>query len=320
MSALASRAKRSIIARSSARSGAGPRAPLTASPSRLMFFARPSDQRTSRKRRSAGASANARRGNTSTPPASSARARPSVVCGATRGRQSARSTVWSAVMNRLSSLRKQRPSDFGADDTGFLLAQERRGGLPGVACAGTTSSTRQRRCAHQVRVDRVRALPALADGPYHERLAAAHVARREDLVDRRTIAVGVGLDVGARVAVDAELLEQTGVPGAQEAHGQQHEIGLDLELAPRHLAHARRARAVLLPAHARPDQLLDFAVAALEALGGNRPVALAAFLVRRRGAQLDRPVRPHQRLVLLFGRLRQELELRDRCGALAIRG
>ena len=51
---------------------------------------------------------------------------------------------------------------------------------------------------------------------------------------------------------------------------------------------------------------------AFEALGRDRPVARAAFLVRRRRAQLDRPVRPRQRLVLLLGRLRQQLELRDR--------
>ena len=37
----------------------------------------------------------------------------------------------------------------------------------------------------------------------------------------------------------------------------------------------------------------------------------AAFLVRRRRAQLDRPVRPDQRLVLVLRRLRQQLELRD---------
>ena len=41
--------------------------------------------------------------------------------------------------------------------------------------------------SHQKRVHRTRALPALADRPDDERLAAAHVARREDLRDRRRV-------------------------------------------------------------------------------------------------------------------------------------
>ena len=45
-----------------------------------------------------------------------------------------------------------------------------------------------------------------------------------------------------------------------------------------------------------------------------------AFLMRVRGAQLERPVRPDQRLVLLLRRLRQDLELGDRGRALADRG
>ena len=76
---------------------------------------------------------------------------------------------------------------------------------------------------------------------------------------------------------------------------------------------------VLLPFDTRRDELFDLAVAALEALGRHGPVALAAFLVRRRRAQLDRPVGPHQRLVLGLGRLRQQFELRDRRGAVTIR-
>ena len=67
----------------------------------------------------------------------------------------------------------------------------------------------------------------------------------------------------------------------------------------------------------RASRLCPFA--AFETLGRDRPVARAAFLVRRRGPQLDRPIRPDERLVLLLGRLRQELELGDRLRALAIR-
>ena len=43
---------------------------------------------------------------------------------------------------------------------------------------------------------------------------------------------------------------------------------------------------------------VDLAVRADGALGQHRPVALAAFFMRRRGAQLERPVGPGQRLVL----------------------
>ena len=42
--------------------------------------------------------------------------------------------------------------------------------------------------------------------------------------------------------------------------------------------------------------------------------------MRRGGAQLERPIRPDQRLVLLLRRLRHDLELGDRGGALAVRG
>ncbi len=52
----------------------------------------------------------------------------------------------------------------------------------------------------------------------------------------------------------------------------------------------------------------------------SRPPSRARSLPRAtgRGAQLDRPVRPDQRLVLFFGRLRQQLELRDALRAMAV--
>ena len=46
--------------------------------------------------------------------------------------------------------------------------------------------------------------------------------------------------------------------------------------------------------------------------------ALAALLVARRGAQLDRPVGPDERLVLLLGRHRQQLELGHALRAVAV--
>ena len=67
-------------------------------------------------------------------------------------------------------------------------------------------------------------------------------------------------------------------------------------------------------------QLLHLAVLAGEFLRQHGEVALGAFLVARRGAQLQRPVRPGQHLVLVLGRLRHDLEIGDRQRALADRG
>ena len=76
---------------------------------------------------------------------------------------------------------------------------------------------------------------------------------------------------------------------------------------------------ILLPFDARSDQLLDLSVASFESFRGHGPVARHAFLMRRRRAQFDRPIGPHERLVLLFRRLRQKLELRHRFRVLPIR-
>src|SRR3970282_2576995 len=45
-------------------------------------------------------------------------------------------------------------------------------------------------------------------------------------------------------------------------------------------------------------------------------IARSAFGLARRGAELERPVGPGERLVLLVRRLGKDLELRDRDGAL----
>ena len=101
--------------------------------------------------------------------------------------------------------------------------------------------------------------------------------------------------------------------GTHEAHGEQHEVGLQART---------RCPAIglnlLVDAHA--VQPLHAAVLADELLRQHREIALGAFLLARRGAQLQRPVRPGQQLVLLLGRPRHDLELRDRERALADRG
>ena len=64
---------------------------------------------------------------------------------------------------------------------------------------------------------------------------------------------------------------------------------------------------------------LHLAVLAGEFLRQHGEVALGAFLVARRGAQLERPVRPGQQLVLVQRRLRHDLEIRHRHRALTDR-
>src|SRR5690606_17833948 len=105
-----------------------------------------------------------------------------------------------------------------------------------------------------------------------------------------------------------------------EAHSEQDQVGGDLELAARDLRHAHlSARLVAGPLDPRGDDRADAAVAVvLEGLGGDGPVALAALLVGGGGAQLERPVGPGEQLVLVQGRLRQQLELGDGRGTLPV--
>src|SRR5258706_208085 len=62
---------------------------------------------------------------------------------------------------------------------------------------------------HEKLVDRARALPALADRPDHERLAAPRIAGGEHFRHRRDVsarAVGIGLRIAPRVLLHPELL------------------------------------------------------------------------------------------------------------------
>src|SRR5450830_1198016 len=174
----------------------------------------------------------------------------------------------------------------------------------------------QDRLAHQEFVHGAGALAAFADGPDHQRLAAADVAGSKNarLVGViAAVAVRAGAGVAAAVPVDTEGVQHL-LHGRHEAHGQQHQVGLHLEFRVRHFLHL-----AVFPLDAAGHQLLDLAVLAFQALGGDGPVALAAFLVRGRGAQLGRPVRPHHRLVFLLRRHRHQFELRDAGRAVAVR-
>src|SRR5690606_24697408 len=142
--------------------------------------------------------------------------------------------------------------------------------------------------------------------PDDERLAAARVAADEDAGDARLVR-RVGDDVAARIEREAELRDQTALFRAEEAEREEHEIALELEFAARDLLHLRRAAVRLLPLEADAVELLDPTVPAREALRIDAPVADHAFLVRRRGAEDHRPVRPRSDVLgPPFGRPRQE--------------
>src|SRR5690606_28030710 len=167
---------------------------------------------------------------------------------------------------------------------------------------------------HQCLVHRPRALAAFADGPDDQRLAAAHVAAREDLLLRRGIAKRVGFDVAAIGELDARLVEHPSLLRAEETHRQQDQVGGQHELAAGDFLHL-----AVDPFDADAAEAGDLAVLPDHFLGQHRPVAHRAFLVARGGAQLHRPVGPGECLVFLFGRARHDLYLSDALGALAIR-
>jgi hypothetical protein len=100
--------------------------------------------------------------------------------------------------------------------------------------------------AHQELVHRARGLAAFADGPHHQRLAAAHVAGGKDLVHVggvAAVALGAGLGVAAGVLLDAEGVQHGG-HRVGEAHGQQHQVGLVFLLGAGHFDHL-----AVLPLH-----------------------------------------------------------------------
>src|SRR5205814_323862 len=84
------------------------------------------------------------------------------------------------------------------------------GTSPGMTNSRGTVTTlpRQIRLPHQERVDRAGAEAALADGPDHQRLAAAHVAGGKDFWQRGLVVVEIGADVAALVEIDAERFQQ----------------------------------------------------------------------------------------------------------------
>src|SRR3954447_21404809 len=164
----------------------------------------------------------------------------------------------------------------------------------------------------QPAVHGLRALPALADRPYDERLPAPGVAACEDAVARgRPAHVG---DVPARVELQIKTLDDPLRLRVQEAHREHDELGRDLELRALDLLE-RRWRADLVA-----TQQLDLPVLAGELSGHHTEAALATFLVRARCAHDQGPARPRREVVgAVRRRFGQQLELRDRRRLLAVR-
>src|SRR5262249_28766587 len=106
------------------------------------------------------------------------------------------------------------------------------------ACAAGRGLPRQVASAHQEAIDRMRGLSALANGPYHQTLTAAHVAGREHLwprLDAGVTVVGVEpLEASARHHGEAEVFYEVALHRPGETHREQHELGRQLALAPRH--------------------------------------------------------------------------------------
>src|SRR5579883_1046374 len=146
------------------------------------------------------------------------------------------------------------------------------------------TSPRQVRAPHQELVDRAGALAALPDGPDDEGLAAPRVAGSEDLADGGGVVAVGRLDIAALVELDAERFDGALVDGMDEAHGEQHEIGLDVELAAGHLAHGLAAAFARDPFDAHGVETGNAPILAGEGLGRHGEIALAAFLMRARGA------------------------------------
>ena len=191
-----------------------------------------------------------------------------------------------------------------------LRLPDGEGAVPGVADRHR-ALPRQVGRAHQAQVDGAGALAAFADGPDHQRLAAAHVAAGEDL-----LLAGLVLDrVGqrrcraCRARRPASLIMPS-CTGPRKPMASSTRSALSTNSVPGigwNLSSAR-AQCSALTTPFSPSK---------------RTVATAKSRTtpsswRRGGAHLHRPVRPGERLVLLLGRGGHDLDLGDRERALAV--
>src|SRR3984957_9694631 len=169
-------------------------------------------------------------------------------------------------------------------------------------------------CNFQVRIDTCRGFAPLGDGPYNERLPAAHIARGEDSGKRRHVVL-IGGDVAAIVELNSELLDHSVPHGAEESHRDKDKIGIHGELAACNRFKLRGR------ANSYGMKLADIAVFVPGQLcSSDAPVANAAFFVSTLDAQLHRPQRPRRERRALVGRLGHDFELMNRNRLLAMDG
>ena len=148
-------------------------------------------------------------------------------------------------------------------------------------------------------MDPRRHLAPFGNGPDDERGAAFGIAAGKDAVE-------VGHEVlvhrhrAALIVFHAEAVEQAVLHRTGEAHCEEHEIHIHLEIAVgnwRELA--------VLELHLIGVELRHLAIVAGELRGRHTPLPVAAFFVRVRGAELHGPERPGRRASPSRWRLRE---------------
>jgi len=122
-------------------------------------------------------------------------------------------------------------------------------------------------------------------------------------VPRGLVGVGIGLDVASCIKFDAQRFDHALVHRVDEAHREQHEVGIELELG--------TAIGLILSSTCTQCSFATLPFAPENFCVRTENFALYALLVARRCAQLEGPIRPTQKLVLFQRRLRQKLEIGD---------
>src|SRR5579863_7177508 len=135
----------------------------------------------------------------------------------------------------------------------------------------------QERLAHQVSIDRARTFASFPDGPYHQRLPAPRITRREHSRDARLVVVAG--DIAPLIHLQTQLGNDAVGFGTEKSKGEQDQIAFQVELASRNLLH-HHASIVALPIEAYSVQLFDYAVVAGKVLGIDTPVAYDPFFMR----------------------------------------
>src|SRR6266545_848632 len=180
--------------------------------------------------------------------------------------------------------------------------------------------------AHQVAVTFARGAASLVEGPDHQALATATVARREDVRNAGLIFAVIRPDVGARIAFNPERVEQR-LFRPEEAHGQQDQLRRQHLFGARHFFGHELAFLVLLPFDLNGLNRFDVTGLVGDELFGRREVNArigaefgGRFLLPVIEAMNLRPFRPGIVLGAFQWRLGQNFDLHQAPAAMAHRG